>query len=162
MRDEGKEKQIIRRMTNQGLTLTTVESCTGGMIAARLTDVPGSSAVFKQGFVTYCDEAKHRLVGVKRSTLKNYTAVSAQTAAEMAKGGAAAAGADAAVSVTGYAGPADPDGKEEVGLVYIGCRVGRKTWVKECHFPGDRQAVREQAVRQALALLYRHLPEAGA
>ncbi len=100
----GRCEEIVKELARRGLTVTTVESCTGGMIAAALTDVPGSSEVFKRGFVTYCDEAKHEMVGVRKKTLKKYTAVSAQTAVEMAEGGARAARADYCVSVTGYAG----------------------------------------------------------
>ncbi len=98
------QKEIIKELIKRGLTVTTVESCTGGMIAAALTDVSGSSEVFKRGFVTYCDEAKHEMVGVRTETLEKYTAVSAQTAAEMAEGGAKTARADCCLSVTGYAG----------------------------------------------------------
>lgn len=145
------EAWIVEELKRQKKTVTTVESCTGGMVAAAITSIAGSSAVFRQGYVTYCDEAKHKMVGVKRRTLRKYTAVSAQTAAEMAYGGARKAGADFCVSVTGYAGP--PSGDEEVGLVYIGCFVQGRTIVKECHFEGDRNAVRTQAKQQALLLL---------
>ena len=89
---------VLRRRRE---TVTTVESCTGGLLAGRITDIPGSSDVFHQGFITYCDEAKARLVGVSRDTLDKYTAVSSQTAREMARGGAKSAGADACLSVTG-------------------------------------------------------------
>ncbi len=105
-KDGNPEKQIVKRLAKLGLTVTTVESCTGGMVAAALTSVPGSSEVFKRGFVTYCDEAKHEMAGVRKKTLKKFTAVSRETAAEMAEGGAKAAKADCCISVTGYAGPA--------------------------------------------------------
>lgn len=144
-------EMLVAFLTEHQMTVTAVESCTGGMIAAAVTSVPGSSAVLKRSYVTYCDEAKHDLVGVRRQTLRKYTAVSAQTAAEMARGGAQRAHADCAVSVTGYAGP--PAGDEPVGLVYIGCRAGGRTYVKECRFDGDRAAVRRQARDTALALL---------
>lgn len=141
--------------------LTTVESCTGGLLAGRITDISGSSDIFRQGFVTYCDEAKHRLVQVKSETLKRYTAVSAQTAAEMAEGGEAAAGADACLSVTGYAGP--PCGPEDtsVGLVYIGCRFLGETAVRELHLTGDRCEIRKQAVEEALRFLEERMANAG-
>ena len=82
------KRQIVDLLKEQQMTVSTVEACTGGMISARLTDVPGCSEVFRQGFVTYSDRAKRKMVGVKKSTLKKYTAVSEQTAKEMAKGGA--------------------------------------------------------------------------
>lgn len=149
------EEWIVHELKKQKKTVTAVESCTGGMVAAALTSVAGSSSVFHQSYVTYCDEAKHRLVGVKRRTLRAYTAVSKETAAQMARGGARKAGADYCVSVTGYAGP--PSGDEEVGLVYIGCFAQGRTIVKECHFEGDRNAVRCQAKDQALRLLQKYI-----
>lgn len=151
------ETYIVKRLTKLGLTVTTVESCTGGMIAAALTSVSGSSEVFRRGFVTYCDEAKHEMVGVKKKTLKKYTAVSSETAAEMAEGGARAAKADCCVSVTGYAGPATSDSQEPVGLVYIGCSIGGKTKVKELHLQGDRAEIRAQARDEALRMLKKSL-----
>lgn len=146
------QSEIIEILRERKMTVTTVESCTGGMIAAALTDVPGSSEVFKRGFVTYCDEAKHEMVGVRTETLEKYTAVSAQTAAEMAEGGARAARADCCLSATGYAGP-DSGSGEPVGLVYLGCRVCGKTEVKELHLRGTRARIRAQARDEALALL---------
>lgn len=149
------EAWIVEELKRQKKTVTTAESCTGGMVAAVITSIAGSSAVFRQGYITYCDDAKHKLLGVKRRTLRKYTAVSAQTAAEMALGGARKAGADYCVSVTGYAGP--PSGDEEVGLVYIGCFAQGRTIVKECHFEGDRNTVRCQAKDQALQLLQKYI-----
>ncbi len=146
------EEFLVHALSRRKMTVTTVESCTGGMIAAMLTSVPGSSEVFKRGFVTYCDEAKHEMVGVRRETLQIYTAVSPQTAREMAEGGAREAGADCCLSVTGYAGP-DSGGGETVGLVYIGCFLNGKTNVEEHRFAGDRAAVRKQAAKRALSIL---------
>lgn len=146
------EMYIVKKLGELEEMVTTVESCTGGMIASALTSVAGSSAVFHQGYVTYCNAAKHKLVGVKKRTLKKYTAVSAPVAAQMALGGAKKAGAACCVSVTGYAGPPSGNG-EEVGLVYIGCAVKGNVVVKECHFQGDRNEIRSQAKEQALLLL---------
>lgn len=142
-----------------GLTVTAVESCTGGMVAAAVTSVPGSSAVLKQSYVTYCDAAKHQMAGVRKKTLKKYTAVSRETACEMACGGAAKAKADCCISVTGYAGP-DSGSGEPVGLVYIGCSVRGKVKVKEFHFSGNRSQVRAQACAQALQMLSRRILKA--
>lgn len=146
------EKEIVEKLRELGKTMTTVESCTGGMIAAAITSVSGSSAVFQQGYVTYCDQAKHKLVGVKKKTLKKHTAVSEQVAAQMALGGAKEAKADCCVSVTGYAGPPSGNG-EEVGLVYIGCCVKKKVKVKELHLEGNREEIRNQAREEALRFL---------
>lgn len=144
---------IVQLLKEQGMTITTVESCTGGMVSARLTDVAGVSEVFRQGFVTYSNKAKRKLVGVKKMTLKKYTAVSAQTAWEMARGGALLTDADVCVSVTGYAGPEGGEDGQPAGLVYIGCNVRGRIEVKEFHFSGDRRMVRELATVHALTLL---------
>ena len=147
------EQKVVAALKERGLTMTTVESCTGGMIAAAVTSVAGSSSVFHQGYVTYCDAAKHEMAGVRKKTLRKYTAVSRQTAKEMAAGGARAAKADCCISVTGYAGPPSGEPGEEVGLVYIGCAFRGKVKVKECHFSGTRGEVREQAKQKALKML---------
>lgn len=152
----GTEEYLVKMLTERQMTVTTVESCTGGLIASAITSVPGSSAVFEQGYVTYCDRAKQELVGVKKKTLERYTAVSAATAEEMALGGARQAGADCCLSVTGYAGPPSGCG-EMVGLVYIGCCVGGHVKVREFHFSGDRSEIREQSKNQALLFLKKWL-----
>lgn len=144
---------IIQLLEEQKMTVTTVESCTGGLVSAVLTEVPGSSHVFKQGFVTYSDRAKRKVIGIKKALLKKYTAVSEQTATEMARRGAEITGSDACISVTGYAGPEGGENGEPVGLVYIGCSVKGKIKVEEFHFTGDRKSIRRQAVVEALVLL---------
>ena len=123
------EKHVVDVLKEKKLTITTAESCTGGMISSRIVNVPGASAVLKQAYVTYCDEAKHTVLGVKKETLEKYYAVSSQTACEMAEGGAKAAGADVCVSVTGVAGPDTEDGKP-VGCVFIGCFYNGNVTVK--------------------------------
>ena len=153
------EETIIQLLKEQELTLTTVESCTGGMLSARLTNVAGVSAVFKQGFITYSNKAKRKFVGVKKMTLKKYTAVSEQTAWEMARGGAILTNSDVCVSVTGYAGPDGGEDGQPVGLVYIGCNVKGRIEVEEFHFSGDRREIRELAVVDALTLLRRCILE---
>lgn len=146
------EEAVLSMLRERRLTLTTVESLTGGMLSARLTGVAGASDVLKQGFVTYCNEAKHRMVGVKKRTLKEHGAVSKKTAKEMAKYGAEVTGADVCVSLTGLAGPGTEEGKP-VGLTYIGCHYGKKTVVREFQFQGERAKIRESAVVKALTLL---------
>lgn len=151
--EDSLEKTVVGLLKEKGLTVTTVESCTAGALAARIVDVSGASRVLKQGFVTYSDKAKHQLVKVKKSTLKEHGAVSRKCAKEMARGGAQAAGADGALSVTGLAGPEGGTLQTPVGTVFIGCCLKGKTEVLECHFQGDRTQVRAQAVSMALTLL---------
>ena len=127
------------------LIVTTAESCTGGMLSAKLVDIPGVSEVFQEGYVTYSNKSKRRLLNVSKSTLKKYGAVSTQTAREMAIGAVFAASADIAVSITGIAGP--------VGLVFIACYMNDRVTVEEHHFRGSRSEVRTQSVQSALRLL---------
>ena len=150
-------EEVVKMLKNAGMTVTTVESCTGGLISATLVDVAGASAVLNQAYVTYANGAKQSLVGVKAETLEAYGAVSEQTAREMAEGGAKAANADAALAVTGIAGPDGGTAEKPVGLVYIGCHVNGNTVVERNVFSGNRREVREQSVGAALALLKRQL-----
>lgn len=153
------EEAVASLLKEQGLTVTTVESCTGGLLAGRLVNVAGVSEVFKQGFVTYSNKAKRKLVGVKKATLREVGAVSERTAREMARGAVLATGADAAVSVTGIAGPDGGTEEKPVGLVYIGVAVRGQTWVQECHFMGNRARIREASVAAALTLLRKGILE---
>ena len=147
------EEKAYRLLKKNGLTVTTAESLTGGLVAARLVNVAGVSEVFKEGFVTYSDKAKRRTLSVSKGTLKKYTAVSRQTAREMAIGATFAADADVSIVTTGIAGPDGGTEKKPVGLVYIGCFMKDRVTVEEHIFDGDRAAVREQAVDAALKLL---------
>ncbi len=113
------EEEVISLLSEKGLTLTAAESCTGGLIAKRLTDVSGASAVFHGSLVTYSNRLKEKWLGVQAETLQTYGAVSAQTAREMALGARKAADADLAVAVTGIAGPNSDDTNKPVGLVFI-------------------------------------------
>ncbi len=147
------EKACVDLLLANELTISTMESCTGGLIAARIINVPGASEVFKAGYVTYSNKAKRKVLGVKQSTLKKETAVSAKVAEEMAQGAALRTKADVSVSVTGLAGPDGGTKEKPVGLVYIGCNVKGKVRVEEYHFSGNRMKIRESAVAAALALL---------
>jgi len=147
--------EILDALREKNETLTTVESLTAGMISARLADIPGCSDVLKRAYVTYCDQAKHEMVGVKDLTLEKYTAVSAQTAQEMAQGGARAAKADACVSATGYAGPAAGPQDDSAGLVFLGCYYHGRTEVERHLYSGGRNEVRQMAMNDALRLLLR-------
>lgn len=143
------EQSLVSLLRQKKLVITTAESCTGGMVGAAIVNVPGASAVFQEGYITYSDEAKKKMLGVRQETLQRFTAVSAETAAEMAQGGARQANADVCIAVTGVAGP-DPEDGRPVGLVYIGCCYRGRVSVEECHFEGTRQDIRKQACRRAL------------
>ena len=153
------EESVVEILAQKKMTVTTAESCTGGLIAGTLVNVAGASDVLNEGYVTYSNDAKERLVGVKHETLEEYGAVSEQTAREMAEGAAKAAGADAALSGTGIAGPGGATEEKPVGLVYIGCYVNGETTVKECRFEGSRMENRLHTVETALQLLLRQLSE---
>ncbi|SCZ81429.1 CinA family protein [Pseudobutyrivibrio xylanivorans] len=145
---------IISTLTAGGYSVATAESCTGGMIASTIVDVPGASDCFNEGYVTYSNEAKMKNLGVKDSTLMAYGAVSYETAMEMAKGVRKKAKADFGVSSTGIAGPGGGSPKKPVGLVYIGCAYGDdECIVKELRLKGDRTTVRTSATKEALKLL---------
>ena len=133
--------------------MSTVESCTGGLLAARLINVPGVSEVFKSGYITYSNKAKRRLLGIKKNSLLKHGAVSEEIAREMAKGAAMVSKSDVTVSVTGIAGPDGGSEEKPVGLVYIGCNVCGRITVKECRFSGDRTKVRDNTVSAALSLM---------
>ncbi|MBP3700302.1 MAG: CinA family protein [Lachnospiraceae bacterium] len=146
--------RLVEVLQAIGQTVATAESCTGGMVSSAIVSVPGASNVFGNGFITYCDEAKHRLLQVSQETLDTYTAVSAETAAEMAYGCAAAGQADLALAVTGLAGPGGGTEEKPVGLVYVSCCYHDRILVQEYHFQGDREAIRRQAAAAALQLGY--------
>lgn len=152
--DETLEMAVVELLKKYELTVTTAESCTGGLLAGRLVNVPGVSEVFREGFVTYSNKAKRKLLDVNKSTLKKYGAVSEQTAREMAMGGVFATDADVCVAITGIAGP-ESDGEKPVGLVYIACYMKEKVWVEQYQFKGNRNKIREQSVVKALDLLRR-------
>lgn len=147
------EKSVVDLALANNLTITCAESCTGGMLSARLINVPGISEVYKSGVVTYSNKAKKKLLGVKKSTLQKYGAVSEKTAGEMAKGALLVSRADVSVAITGIAGPDGGTEEKPVGLVYIACSVKGKVTVKECRFSGNRNKIRESAVSAALALM---------
>ncbi len=151
--DETLEMALTKLLMKKKYTMTTAESCTGGMIAARMVNAPGVSAVLKSGFITYANEAKEELLGVSHDTLEKYGAVSRETAEEMAEGAVKAAHTDAAVAVTGIAGPDGGTKEKPVGLVYIGVNVRGNVEVREYHFSGSRQKIRESVTAAALTFL---------
>lgn len=144
------EEEVVRLLAKHELTLVTAESCTGGLLGGRLVNVPGVSDVYRAGFITYSNKAKRKYLDVSKNTLKKYGAVSKETAKEMAKGGVFQTDADICVAITGLAGPSGATNEKPVGLVYIACYIGDKVHVKEYHFKGNRNKIREQAVIRAL------------
>ena len=130
-----------------------MESCTGGLLAARLINVPGVSEVFKSGVITYSNKAKRKMVGVKKSSLDRYGAVSKKVAEERVKGAYLINKSDVIVSVTGIAGPDGGTEEKPVGLVYIACLVCGTITVKKFHFSGNRAKIRETTVAHALSLM---------
>lgn len=147
------EKAVVDLLIANKLTVSTVESCTGGMLAARLINVPGVSDVYKSGYITYSNKAKRRILGIKKGLLEKKGAVSEEVAKEMAKGAAAISRAEVAVSITGIAGPGGGTEEKPVGLVYIACDVCGKIKVRKCNFRGNRAKIRETAVSSALILM---------
>ena len=137
----------------KGRTLATAESCTGGGIGSTLTAVPGSSAVYKGGVISYCNEIKHRLLGVDADLLDRCGAVSAPVAEAMALGVRLSFDTDIAVSVTGLAGPGGDEYGNPVGLVYIGYADSLRHFSRKFLFSGDREAVRRQAVSAVLEIV---------
>lgn len=153
------ESKVVKMLKKLDFTLVTAESCTGGMIASKITNVAGASQVFQAGLVTYANKAKRELLDVRKKTLKKYGAVSKETAQEMVIGAAENYEADAAISITGIAGPGGGTEEKPVGLVYIGCYVCGMVNVYECHFTGTREKIRETAAITALNLLRKMLLE---
>ncbi len=151
------EEAIVELLKEKGMTVTTAESCTGGLLAGRIMNVAGASAVYQEGYITYSNRAKEKLLGVLEETLRTYGAVSAETAAQMAEGAAKAAEADAALAVTGIAGPGGGSSEKPVGLVYVGCFVKGRVRTEEFIFTGNREKNRDYAVVRALTVLREEL-----
>lgn len=148
----GLEEQVVWLLQKNNMTVSTAESCTGGLIAGAIVNAAGASEVLNEGYITYANEAKERLVGVKHATLEKYGAVSEETAREMALGAAKAAGSNVGLSSTGIAGPGGGTKEKPVGLVYIGCSVNGMVQVRELHFHGNRMENRLHTVEAALKL----------
>jgi nicotinamide-nucleotide amidase len=144
------EIQLSKLLREKGLTIGTVESATGGLIAAKLTSIPGSSAYFKGGLITYHNEVKMRLAGVKYESLLAYGAVSPQVAEQMAAGGRKALGVDICLSDSGIAGPGGETVDKPVGLFYIGLATAENVKTRKFIFKGGRTENRESAATAAL------------
>ncbi|MEE0475170.1 MAG: CinA family protein [Collinsella stercoris] len=146
-------RELVDRARGIGLTLATAESCTAGLVAARIADIPGASDVLRGGAVTYCDAVKRRVLGVSEDTLRLHSAVSDPCAREMAVGARVLFEADMAVSLTGYAGPGGGTLDDPAGTVYIGLADERGATCARCSFEGSRNDVRAHAALFALQML---------
>jgi PncC family amidohydrolase len=156
-----REEEIGALLVARGLTLVTAESCTGGLVANRITDVPGSSAYFLGGFVAYANEAKEEMLGVGRETLLAHGAVSEEVALEMARGARQRLGATLGVSTTGIAGPTGGTPDKPVGLVYVALSAPGMELCQRHLWQGDRLASKAQSAEAALKLLQSYLRDAA-
>ena len=152
-------EDVLELSRGRGWTLATAESCTGGLVGARLTEVPGASDAYVGGVVAYSDDVKREQLAVRAETLQEHGAVSQETAAEMAAGARRALAADVAVAVTGVAGPGGGTPDKPVGLVYLSVHSPDGDSTERLHLEGDRLEIREQAADAALRLLRRHLTQ---
>ena len=155
--DETLERVVGRLLSERGLTLSVAESCTGGLLGHRLTEIPGSSAYFERGFLVYSNRAKQDLLGVPESILRAHGAVSAPCAEAMARGVCAASGNPVGIAVTGIAGPDGGSPQKPVGTVFIGVAVAGDVQVRRFGFGGDRSSVKWQSTQMALDMLRRKL-----
>lgn len=151
--DETLAESVVALLSRNGLTLTTAESCTGGLVSAEIVSVAGASEVFRGGYITYSNKLKRNVIGVKKKTLEAYGAVSEQVATEMAEGARTEAKADVAVAITGIAGPGGGSPEKPVGLVYIGVATKSGTYVEKFNFNGSRNKVRANATVASLAMI---------
>ena len=155
--NETLEQQVIAALKARGLTLAAAESCTGGLAAKRLTDVPGASAVFLGGVASYTNGVKERVLHVPHETLEVYSAVSEQTARAMAEGVRALTGADLGLSVTGVAGPDRDDRGHAVGTVYLALSAGTGTQTRQLHLTGGRPAIRDRSADEMFRMLLAYI-----
>lgn len=145
--------ELVHECSARGMTVSTAESCTAGLVASSIADVPGASTVLRGGAVTYCNEVKHKVLGVGLDTLRVHGAVSYETAREMAQGSRRVFDSDIAVSLTGYAGPGGGTPDDPTGTVYLGLSTCRSVVSHRFQFGGDRNEVRMRAAVKAIELL---------
>ena len=155
------EQAVSALLREKKLTLAAAESCTGGLVSKRMTDLSGASAVFNGGVVSYVNDVKANVLGVPRETLDRFGAVSAETAAEMAAGVRRVCGSDVGISFTGVAGPDKDDRGNAVGTVYVGIATEEKTYVNLLRLAGDRDTIRRLAVERGMEQLLTLLQEKG-
>ena len=157
--DESLEEVVVKRLTQLGYRLALAESCTGGRISSRITDVSGASAVFTHGFVTYANEAKQEMLGVPKELLDTHGAVSQEVAIAMARGARERAEADIAASVTGIAGPTGGSEEKPVGTVWIGISTAEKTEAIMAFYPRGRETFKQLVSQKALDMIRLALSE---
>lgn len=150
-------EKLVKILKDNNMTISTAESCTGGLIAKMITDVSGSSDVFGYGFVTYANEAKMNILGVWEDALLTFGAVSEPVALLMSRGAKKRSGSDIAVSVTGIAGPGGGTKEKPVGLVYVSLATPDGAICKKCNFSGTRDEIRQQTAEFALNLAYKYV-----
>lgn len=153
------EEKAADLLKAKGFTVSTAESCTGGLLAGRIINVPGASDVINVGFITYANEAKMKYLGVSQKTLSDHGAVSEECARQMALGAALQMNADAGLATTGIAGPDGGTDEKPVGLVYIGCSIRGDVRVRRLNLDGTREEIRQKAVEEALKFLCDRLSE---
>lgn len=157
--EETLEEVVVKMLKQKKETIAAAESCTGGLLAARLINVPGASNVLNESFITYSNEAKMKYLSVKEETLKEHGAVSEETARELAEGVLKTSGADIGIGITGLAGPGGETGTKKPGLVYIGVCRGGHTEVKKYDLKGNREKIREVSVCRALTMIRKALAD---
>lgn len=145
-----KAQKLLKVAVNSKITVSVAESCTGGLLGAKITSISGSSEYFLGGVITYSNEAKMKLLGVKRQTLKKFGAVSEECAKEMAWGVKKLLRSDCAIAITGIAGPLGGTAEKPVGTVFIAVALGKKVAVRRFNFSGTREAIRAQSVESAI------------
>jgi nicotinamide-nucleotide amidase len=148
---------MIKKIIKKGLKIATAESCTGGLLAARITSEAGASACFDMGLITYSNQSKIQMLGVKEQTLHRYGAVSSQTALEMSEGIKKLSGADIGISVTGIAGPGGGTDEKPVGLVYISLCADNLHKYQKLQLDGDRNEIRNKAVQKIIDMLEEYI-----
>lgn len=152
-------KKVILKLIEKNITISTAESCTGGMLAKEITSVSGASSVFGYGFVTYSNEAKMNLIGVEESSLLEHGAVSREVATQMAKGARRVSKADIAVSMTGIAGPTGGTKEKPVGLVWIALSSKNGEIAQKLNLKGSRTSIRKQTCKKVFELINKEFLE---
>lgn len=147
-------EEVVKLLKEQKIHISTAESLTGGMLASCIVDVPGASEVFEEGYITYSDAVKHKVLGVNEDDLKKYTAVSSVVAKQMAEGAARVSGSEIAVATTGYAGPDAAEDGTPAGTVYICVYYKGMADARKYNFEGSRNNVRQRTVEEAVKLVY--------
>lgn len=155
------EKVVGDLLRARGQSLGVAESCTGGLVGHRLTNVPGSSDYFLASIVAYANSAKETVLGVRRETLRRHGAVSRETAVEMARGVRVVTQSDVGLSITGIAGPGGGSPGKPVGAVFFGLVAGEDEWWRKRVFPGERETIKVSAAGEALAFLWQYLVDPG-